>query len=96
MTSFRANKPRELSARCVMSLLAAAMMVLGGARAARAHVDPSTCNHPGVAIEFLTYGLFPPNQDDLHLERLSRLERTFNFHPGMVISSHRVEGYGDH
>ncbi len=55
MTSREANKPRELSARCAMSLLAAAMMVLGGARAARAHVDPSTCNHPGVAIEFLTF-----------------------------------------
>src|SRR6266481_3126277 len=64
MTSFRANKPRELSARCAMSLLAAAMMVLGGARAARAHVDPSTCNHPGVAIEFLTFrsdGVTPIN-----------------------------------
>src|SRR6266478_9913867 len=55
MTSLEANKPRELSARCAMPLLVAAMMVLGGARAARAHVDPSTCNHPGVAIEFLTF-----------------------------------------
>src|SRR6266436_5354812 len=64
MTSREANKPRELSARCAMSLLAAVMMVLGGARAARAHVDPSTCNHPGVAIEFLTFrsdGVTPIN-----------------------------------
>ena len=55
MTSFRANKPRQLVARYAMPLLAAAMMVLGGARAAWAHTDPSTCNHPGVAIEFLTF-----------------------------------------
>src|SRR6266436_5456059 len=55
MTSLEANKPRELSARCAMPLLVAAMMVLGGARAARAHQDPPTCTHPGVAIEFSTF-----------------------------------------
>ena len=55
MTSFRANKPQQLAARCAMPLLVAAMMVLGGARAARAHQDPSTCTHPGVAIEFSTF-----------------------------------------
>src|SRR6266404_9643999 len=55
MTSLEANKPRELSARCAMPLLMAAMMVLGGARAAWAHQDPPTCTHPGVAIEFSTF-----------------------------------------
>src|SRR6266436_5564785 len=55
MTRLEANKPRELSARCAMPLLVAAMMVLGGARAARAHQDPPTCTHPGVAIEFSTF-----------------------------------------
>src|SRR5438132_3511109 len=55
MTSFRANKPRQLAARCAIPLLAAAMMVLGGARAAWAHQDPATCTHPGVAIVFKTF-----------------------------------------
>src|SRR5438132_283623 len=55
MTSFRANKPRQLAARCAIPLLAAAMMVLGGPRAARAHQDPGTWTGPGCAIAFTTF-----------------------------------------
>ena len=55
MTSFRANKPRQSGAWCAMPLLAAAMMVLGGARAAWAHQDPAGCLHPGAGIVFRTF-----------------------------------------
>src|SRR5439155_26077136 len=55
MISLKANKSRELVMRRAPLLLAAAMMLLGGARAAWAHQDPATCNHPGVAIEFFTF-----------------------------------------
>src|SRR5213083_343217 len=55
VVNLKASKPRELAARCAMPLLAVAMMLLGGARAARAHQDPSTCTHPGVGIEFFTF-----------------------------------------
>ena len=55
MITFKANKRRELAARRAMPLLGAAMMLLGGARGAWAHQDPSTCNHPGVAIEMLLF-----------------------------------------
>ena len=62
MTSFRANKPRQLAARCAIPLLAAAMMVLGGPRAARAHQDPGTCTRPGVAIAFTTFRAYGVTQ----------------------------------
>src|SRR5919198_5960133 len=43
------------SARRALPVLAAVMMLLGGARATWAHQDPGTCNHPGVAIEFFVF-----------------------------------------
>ena len=55
MTCFTASKRRELTARRAMPLLGAAMMLLGGARAAWAHQDPAGCLRPGVAIEFKAF-----------------------------------------
>src|SRR5213078_1374547 len=55
MINFKGNMSRNGAAPRALPLLAAAMMLLGGARAAWPHQDPAGCLHPGAGIVFKTF-----------------------------------------
>ncbi len=47
----------------------------------------------GVARQFLSEGLFRPDQQDAHVIVPRRLDRTFDLRLGPAVRTHRVQGY---